>query len=100
MGSLTARLLTMKVGIESFVTHFIDFLHIIGKYMIKELLEVCSRVDVLQLLLVQIQHFVDSPLELELKGKTLKVLVSQETLCHKIPCLEIYFYYSRQICLK
>ena len=35
--------------------------------MVEKLLQVRPRVDVLQLLLVQVEHLVDAPLELELE---------------------------------
>ena len=57
----------MEVRVQALVTHLVDLLHIVGHHVLQELLEVCSGVDALQLLLVQIQHFVDSTFELELK---------------------------------
>ena len=70
--TLTSRLLTMEVWIESFVTHFIDFLHVVCKYMVQELFQICSRVDILQLFLVQIQHFVHPSFEFKLKQNNVK----------------------------
>ena len=57
----------MEVWVQALVTHLVDLLHIVGHHVLQELLEVRSGIDALQLLLVQIQHFVDSTFELELK---------------------------------
>ena len=57
----------MEVWIEALVAHLAHFLNIVGEHMVQELFQVCSGVDVLQLLLVQVEHLVDAPLELELE---------------------------------
>ena len=57
----------MEVWIEALVAHFAHFLDIVGEHVVEELFQVCSGVDVLQLLLVQVEHLVDAPLELELE---------------------------------
>ena len=57
----------MEVWIEALVAHLAHFLDIVGEHVVEKLLQVCSGVDVLQLLLVQVEHLVDAPLELELE---------------------------------
>ena len=59
----------MEVWVEALVAHLVDLLHIVGHHVLQELLHVGFRVDALQLLLVEIQHFVNSPFELELENK-------------------------------
>ena len=65
-GSL-ARLGAVEVGIEALVAHFPNFFNIVGEHVVEKLFEVGPRVDVLQLLLVQVEHLVDASLELELE---------------------------------
>ena len=65
-GSL-ARFGAVEVGIETLVAHFTNFFHIVGEHVVEKLLQVGPRVDVLQLLLVQVEHLVDASLELELE---------------------------------
>ena len=62
-----ARLGAVEVRVEALVAHLSHFLHIVGQHLVQELLQVRPRVDVLQLLLVQVEHLVDATLELELE---------------------------------
>ena len=62
-----ARLGAVEVRVEALVAHLSHFLHIVGQHLVQELLQVRPRVDVLQLLLVQVEHLVDTTLELELE---------------------------------
>ena len=62
-----ARLGAVEVGIETLVAHFPHFLHIVGEHVVEKLLQVRPGVDVLQLLLVQVEHLVDASFELELE---------------------------------
>ena len=57
----------MKVRIEALGAHLGHLLHVVGEHVVEELLQVGPRVDVLQLLLVQVQHLVHTPLELQLE---------------------------------
>ena len=61
----------MKVGIEALGAHLGHLLHVVGHDVLQQLLQIAAGVDVLQLLLVQVQHLVHSPLELELRNKWL-----------------------------
>lgn len=57
----------MKVGIEALGAHLGHLLHVVGHDVLQQLLQIAAGVNVLQLLLVQVQHLVHTPLELELE---------------------------------
>ena len=57
----------VEVWIKALVAHFPNFLNIVGEHVVEKLLQVRPGVDVLQLLLVQVEHLVDASLELELE---------------------------------
>ena len=44
----------MEVWVEPLVAHLGDLVHVVGEHVVEELLQVGPRVDVLQLLLVQV----------------------------------------------
>ena len=54
----------MKVWVQALGAHFGHLVHVVGHHVLQELLQVAPRVDALQLLLVQIKHFVDSSFKL------------------------------------
>ena len=57
----------MKIGIEALGAHLGHLLHVVGHDVLQQLLQIAAGVDVLQLLLVQVEHLVDPSLELELE---------------------------------
>jgi hypothetical protein len=63
---LTARLLTVNVGIQPFGTHFGNLLRLAAGHVVEEATQVDACVQRTQLLLVQMQHLVHTPLVLQL----------------------------------
>jgi hypothetical protein len=69
---LTARLLTVNVGIQPFGTHFRNLLRLAAGHVVKEATQVDACVQRTQLFLIQMQHLVDTPLVLQLFAQRIK----------------------------
>jgi len=57
----------MEVGVQSFGAHLGDFFHLPVGDIVEQSPQIGASVQRLQLLLVQVQHFVHSPLVFELQ---------------------------------
>ena len=54
----------MKVRIQALGQHLRHLLHIVAHHMLQKLLQTTLGIHLLQLLLIQVQHLIHSPLEL------------------------------------